>query len=202
MFSSSSHFQNHNRLLAKSDKPSKMATHEIAKDDVQAQYLETLECNYVKAPVVGLNDRLPLPEALAHLTPDEEAALEKRIVRKIDMRLMPIIICMFWLNVLDRNSISNAKIAGMPKDLGMNDSQYNTCLMIFYVGYVLTQLPSNAILPLVRPSLYFPAVTLCWGVVSMSQGFLHSYSSIMAVRFFIGIIEGPFFPGVIFLLSC
>jgi MFS family permease len=74
--------------------------------------------------------------------------------------------------------------------------------MIFYVGYVLTQLPSNAILPLVRPSIYLPLVTCCWGLLSMSQGFIHNYASIMSIRFFIGITEGPFLPGIIFLLSC
>jgi hypothetical protein len=59
-------------------------------------------------------------------------------------------------------------------------------------GYTLTQLPSNAILPLVRPSLYLPLVTCAWGLVSMSQGFLHNFRSIMAVRFFTGVVERPF----------
>lgn len=155
-----------------------------------------------KDVVLDEHFRLPLPEEIAHLTREEQDSLEKRIVRKMDMRLMPILIVMFWLNILDRNSIANAKIAGLPKDLHMTNANYNNCLLIFYVGYVLTQLPSNALLPKVRPSIYLPLVTCAWGLMSMSQGFLHNYTSIMVVRFFVGILEGPFLPGVIFLLSC
>lgn len=55
---------------------------------------------------------------------------------------------------------------------------------------------------MVRPSIYIPLVTCAWGLMSMAQGFLHNYARIMVVRFFIGVLEGPFFPGVIFLLSC
>ncbi|OBT86155.1 hypothetical protein VE02_05766 [Pseudogymnoascus sp. 03VT05] len=71
-----------------------------------------------------------------------------------------------------------------------------------YLGYVLTQLPSNAILPMVRPSIYIPLVTCARGLMSMVQGFLHNFQSIMVVRFFIGVLEGPFLPVVMFLLSC
>jgi MFS family permease len=77
-----------------------------------------------------------------------------------------------------------------------------TCILTPYQGYTITQLPSNAILPMVRPSIYIPLVTCAWGLMSMAQGFLHTYPSIMVVRFFIGILEGPFLPGVMFLLSC
>jgi hypothetical protein len=73
-------------------------------------------------PAIGLNERIQLPAELAHLTRDEQDALEKRLVRKMDMRLMPIVIIMFWLNILDRNNIANAKIAGLDDDLNMSSS--------------------------------------------------------------------------------
>ncbi|KIW67351.1 hypothetical protein PV04_06612 [Phialophora macrospora] len=163
-----------------------------------------LDVEDLKKPteLLAITDRIPLPAEIAHLTREEQERLERNVVRKMDYRLMPIVVLMFWLNILDRNSIANAKIAGLTEDLNMTNSEYNTVLMIFYVGYILTQLPSNAILPLVRPSWYLPLVTCAWGLVSMSQGFLHNFRSIMAVRFFIGVVEGPFLPGLIFLLSC
>jgi len=58
----------------------------------------------------------------------------------MDFRLMPILIIMFWLNILDRNSIANAKIAGLPKDLHMTNGQYNNCLLIFYVVSTLPEI--------------------------------------------------------------
>ncbi|OBT64920.1 hypothetical protein VE03_05659 [Pseudogymnoascus sp. 23342-1-I1] len=175
----------------------------MSKVDVYGvQLVETVTSTTDVKPLATIDIRVPLPGELIHLSLEKQNTLEKHVVQKMDRRLMPIIIIMFWLNILDRNSIANAKIAGLPKDLNMNNGEYNTCLVVFYVGYVITQLPSNAILPMVRPSIYIPLVTCAWGLMSMAQGFLHNFQSIMVVRFFIGVLEGPFFPGVIFLLSC
>jgi hypothetical protein len=81
-------------------------------------------------------DELPLPEELSHLAGDHEAQrnLEKNLVKRLDCTLMPVVALLFLLNILDRNNIANAKVAGLPKTLGINNDQYNTCLMIFYVG--------------------------------------------------------------------
>jgi hypothetical protein len=79
-------------------------------------------------------DDLPLPEELQHLGPDELRVLEKSLVRRLDCTLMPVVALLFLLNILDRNNIANAKIAGLTETLGITNDQYNTCLMIFYVG--------------------------------------------------------------------
>ena len=79
-------------------------------------------------------DNLPLPEELQHLDEEGKRKLEKGLVRRLDCTLMPVVALLFLLNILDRNNIANAKIAGLPKTLGITNDQYNTCLMIFYVG--------------------------------------------------------------------
>ena len=66
--------------------------------------------------------------------------------------------------------------------------------------YMLAQLPSNMILTRVRPSLYLPICAAVWSCVSASTAGTHSYSGLVAVRFFLGIVEAPFFPGVSLLL--
>jgi MFS family permease len=67
---------------------------------------------------------------------------------------------------------------------------------------MLAQLPSNMILTRVRPSIYLPSCVLVWSCVSASTAAAHNYQGLIAVRFFLGIVEAPFFPGAFYLLSC
>jgi MFS family permease len=69
------------------------------------------------------------------------------------------------------------------------------------VGYLLMQLPSNMLITRVRPSLYLGFAMTLWGVVSTCNAGVHSFGSLIAVRFFLGFVEAPFFPGAIFLMS-
>lgn len=64
------------------------------------------------------------------------------------------------------------------------------------------QLPSNMILTRVRPSLYIPIWVCTWSVLSAATAAVHNFSGLIALRFFLGICEAPFFPGVFYLLSC
>ncbi|KAJ5851775.1 uncharacterized protein N7529_011160 [Penicillium soppii] len=150
----------------------------------------------------GPLQQLPLPRELVQLNDDELAKLEKSLVRKLDSCLLPAVIILFLMNILDRNNIANAKIAGLPDTLGISNAQYNTCLMIFYVGYIITQIPSNLIITKVRPSLYIGLVTAAWGIVSMCQALTHNFTGLLLCRFVLGLVEGPFLPGVFFLMSC
>lgn len=84
--------------------------------------------------IVAQLDDLPLPEELQHLDEEERHTLNRSLVRRLDCTLMPVVALLFLLNILDRNNIANAKIAGLTTTLGITNSQYNTCLMIFYVG--------------------------------------------------------------------
>jgi hypothetical protein len=62
---------------------------------------------------------------------------EVALVKKLDLYMMPILWLMYFLNFLDRNAIVNGKIDNMDKDLGLTGVQYNTCVSIFFVGYVI-----------------------------------------------------------------
>ncbi|PLB50641.1 MFS general substrate transporter [Aspergillus steynii IBT 23096] len=160
--------------------------------------VETIE--HVKP---GPLQQLPLPIELASLDPEQIKALEKDLVKRLDCCLLPAVIILFLMNILDRrNNIANAKIAGLPTTLGISNTQYNTCLMIFYVGYIITQLPSNVIITKVKPSLYIGLVTAAWGLVSLCQAFTRNFAGLFICRIVLGLVEGPFLPGVFFLMSC
>lgn len=96
-------------------------------------------------------------------------------------------------SILDRNNFTNARLGGLEDDLGLTDHQYNTALMIMYVGYLLFQFPSNVILSkFPRPGIYLAVAAFLWGGVSASMAAVHSYSGAIAVRFFLGFVEAPF----------
>lgn len=97
-------------------------------------------------------------EAAAHprqqLTADE-LLLEKKLRRKIDLRIMPIVVLIYLMNYIDRNNYAAARLQGLEEDLGMTDQEYQIGLSTLFVGYVLMQVPSNALLNYAgRPSWY------------------------------------------------
>jgi len=127
---------------------------------------------------------------------------ERKLVRKIDLLLMPMLWIMYILNYVDRTNIGNAKIAGMGADLSLTDDQYAWILSIFFFGYLICEVPSNMILSRVPPSKYLPSIMLLWGALCAVMAVSNSYGALMGFRFVLGCIESGFFPGVLYLLSC
>ncbi|KAF2015180.1 MFS general substrate transporter [Aaosphaeria arxii CBS 175.79] len=132
-------------------------------------------------------------------TSPEEIAL----VRKMDIRIMSILWAMYFLNYLDRNAIAQARLNNLEEDLGLVGTQYNTCISILFVGYLLMQIPSNMLMSSqkVRPSIYMCICMMGWAIVSACTALTHNYTGLVVVRFFLGIAEAPYYPGALYLLS-
>ncbi|PIB01301.1 putative tartrate transporter [Cercospora beticola] len=130
----------------------------------------------------------------------ESAAEEKALVRKIDLFLLPTIWIMYLLSYMDRTNIGNAKIAGMTDDLGMDSNQYSIAL-VFFVTYVIFEVPSNLILSKTKPSIFLPAIMLLWGVATCCMALIDTYEHLVALRVLIGVLEAGFSPGILLLLS-
>lgn len=131
-----------------------------------------------------------------------DPAAEKALVRKIDLRIFPVMIILFILNFIDRNNFANARLRGLQEDLNLSDVQYQTCISILLVGYVLMQIPSNLVLNAIsRPSWYLCACVATWGVISAATGAVHNATGAILCRFFLGCIEASFFPGSLYFLS-
>ena len=90
---------------------------------------------------------------------------ERKLVRKLDLCLLPICWLLTMINFLDKVNIGNARIQGLEKELGMDpkSNQFNFLLSIFWVTYILSEVPSNIILKNVAPSTYLSIVTICYG---------------------------------------
>jgi MFS family permease len=123
-------------------------------------------------------------------------------MQKVDIRLVPMLALLYLCAHIDRANIGNAKIEGMVTDLNMSGVQYNTVLSIFFIPYVLLEVPSNVLLKkFKRPSTYLGILVVGWGVIMTCTGLVNNYSSLMAVRVLLGIFEAGFFPGAIYLCS-
>ncbi|KAG1781985.1 major facilitator superfamily domain-containing protein [Suillus placidus] len=127
--------------------------------------------------------------------------LERRLLRKLDLR-MSIIIVLYALNFVDRANASSARLATFEQDLHLQGNQYATILSIVYVGYILMQVPANMVLHwLEKPSILIPGSMVIWGLVSTLTGITKNYTGILLARFFLGFVEAPFYPGVLYLIS-
>ncbi|CAH7665799.1 major facilitator superfamily domain-containing protein [Phakopsora pachyrhizi] len=126
---------------------------------------------------------------------------EKRLVRKIDKHILTCICGLYFLNYLDRSNIGNAKVGGMEEGLGLTSTQYSVSLLIFAIGYLLAEIPSNMVLTRIRPSIYLPMMTMAWGFVAAMISLVNSASGLIAARFVLGFVESGFFPGILYYLS-
>lgn len=75
-------------------------------------------------------------------------------------------------------------------------------LSIFFIGYLICEVPSNLLLTRSRPSLYLPGIMVLWGMMCALMSVVKSYSGALAIRFFLGCIEAGMFPGVLFVMTC
>ncbi|BCS29278.1 uncharacterized protein APUU_70848A [Aspergillus puulaauensis] len=126
----------------------------------------------------------------------------KKCVRKIDWRLCPMLMILYLCAYIDRANIGNAKIEGLLESLDMSGADYNIALAIFFVPYVLFEVPSNILLArFKKPSVYLSILVLGWGTVMTLTGVVQNFSSLCAVRFLLGVFEAGFFPGAVWLIS-
>ncbi|RXW23316.1 hypothetical protein EST38_g2554 [Candolleomyces aberdarensis] len=114
---------------------------------------------------------------------------EARLLRKLDWILLPMFTAIYCCNFIDRTNIGNARVAGLEADLGMEGADLNVALTVFYVCYILSDIPSNLLLKRFgSPWLAFLVVG--FGLVSVCSAFLHNFSGLIATRVFLGLTEG------------
>ncbi|KAL2816721.1 major facilitator superfamily domain-containing protein [Aspergillus granulosus] len=124
----------------------------------------------------------------------------RRVISK--WRLLPMLVLLYLFAYIDKTNIGNAKIEGLLPSLGMNGEQYNVALAIFFVPYILAEVPSNMILNrFKRPSVYLGLLISVWGVIMLCTGFIQNFDSLLAIRFLLGLFEAGFLPGAVLIIS-
>ncbi|KDQ53669.1 hypothetical protein JAAARDRAFT_182805 [Jaapia argillacea MUCL 33604] len=125
----------------------------------------------------------------------------KKLMWKIDLHVVPVLCMLFLLAFLDRVNISNAALFGLREDLNLSSIQYSTALVIFFVPYVVFEIPSNILVKRLRPHIWLSLCMFFFGLITTLQGLTKTYSQILATRFFLGVFESGMFPACFFILS-
>ncbi|KAL1990178.1 hypothetical protein VTN49DRAFT_6017 [Thermomyces lanuginosus] len=126
---------------------------------------------------------------------------ERKIVRKIDLRICSFACLTFFALNLDRGNIVQAVSDTMLEDLGLNTNDYNTGQTIFYVCFLCAELPSQLISKKLGPDRWIPIQMVCWSLIAACQAFLTGRGSFFACRALLGLFEGGFIPDTILFLS-
>ncbi len=139
-----------------------------------------------------------MPDSELEWTEEEERAIR----RKIDWHTVPLVTLLYMLCFLDRINIGNARIQGLAVDLDLNKGvRFNWVLSIFYIVYLLVEVPSNILLKRIGGRFYLPFLVCGFGLVSMCTAFTHNFEGLMVARVFLGIFEGGAMPGMAFFLT-
>ncbi|SPN96651.1 related to nicotinamide mononucleotide permease [Cephalotrichum gorgonifer] len=126
---------------------------------------------------------------------------EGKLVAKIDLHVIPFLCVMYLLAFLDRVNIANAKVFGLAKELNLDGTLYNNALVVFFVPYIIFEIPSNILLKRFKPHVWLSINMFLFGFVTMMQGLVQNYAGLVACRFFLGVFETGMFPGAFYLIG-
>jgi len=133
------------------------------------------------------------------LTPElPEVGIRAR--RRIAWRLLPFVFLIYIVNYIDRVNVSFANLR-MSADLGFSDQVYGLGVGMFYLTYVLFEIPGAIIVERWSARKWIARIMISWGVVTIITGFVHTVGQFYAARFFLGLAEASFFPGMIVYLT-
>lgn len=126
--------------------------------------------------------------------------LESRVARKLQARILPFVILLYFVSFLDRVNVGFAALS-MNAAIGLTPAMLGFGGGIFFVGYIAVQVPSNLAMMRVGARAWIARVVVAWGIVSAASAFVTGPYSFYAMRFLLGVTEAGFFPGTLLYLS-
>ncbi|KAL2786079.1 major facilitator superfamily domain-containing protein [Aspergillus keveii] len=130
-----------------------------------------------------------------------DAKAESKLRWKLDLYLMPTVALLYLFCFIDRANIGNARLAGFDTDLGLTGYDYNHVLSVFYISYIIFEIPCNLCCKWMGPGWFLPISTLLFGVASIATAFVNTIHQASGVRFVLGIFEAGMLPGIAYYLS-
>jgi ACS family tartrate transporter-like MFS transporter len=147
---------------------------------------------------------MPGPDSKAIVRPEDRPQAgeppARAVLWAVSVRLLPFLFLLYVVNILDRINVGFAKLKMLP-DLGLTERVYGFGAGIFYIGYLLFEVPSNLILHRVGARRWIGRIMVSWGAISAAMLFVDSKWTFYVLRFLLGVAEAGFFPGIILYLS-
>ncbi|KAI0692597.1 MFS general substrate transporter [Cerioporus squamosus] len=126
---------------------------------------------------------------------------QRRLWRKVDLRLMPTVTIMYLCSFLDRANIGNAKLQGLVTQLDLTGDRYNIALTMYFLAFYVCAIPANLVIKKFRPSRWLSGITIVWGIITTLMGLVKNYPQLVAVRVCLGIAESGLGCGVFYLFT-
>jgi ACS family tartrate transporter-like MFS transporter len=136
----------------------------------------------------------------ATVTMIELSDVGQRARRRVAYRLLPFVFLLYIVNYIDRVNVSFANLR-MSADLGFSDRVYGLGVGMFYVTYVLFEIPGAIIVERWSARKWIARIMISWGIITILTGFVRTAGQFYAARFFLGVAESSFFPGMIVYLT-
>jgi len=134
------------------------------------------------------------------MTANEQPPIERQVMAKMAARLLPILVIMFLIAFIDRQNVGFAKLQ-MRQDLGMTEAAYGLASSLFFIGYLIFEVPSTLALHRFGARVWLARIMLTWGAITVVMGFTRSMPIFCVLRFALGVAEAGFYPGVIYYLT-
>ncbi|KAH7106432.1 MFS general substrate transporter [Auriculariales sp. MPI-PUGE-AT-0066] len=131
-----------------------------------------------------------------------DPAFVRKTIRKVDIRLLPILGALYAFSLIDRTNISLARVLGMGADLKLNvGDRYSIATVVFFIPYIILELPSNVALRRVGCAVWLGSIAVVWGATMLGMGFVHDWHALAGCRAVLGALEAGFFPGCVYLIT-
>ena len=136
-------------------------------------------------------------------TIDDEAqiAIEKNLRHKLDRRILPLGIIVYLMAQIDRSNMSNAAVLGIREDANLTGDRFNISLTLFFVTYIIFEIPANMCCKRFGPRIWLSFITLGFGATTACMSLCSSYSSLIACRLILGMFEAGVQPGLMFVYA-
>ncbi|OLY79950.1 putative transporter [Smittium mucronatum] len=128
---------------------------------------------------------------------EEEMNLHVSCLKKLDLRILPVVVLVYIASLIDRGVVNYALVNGLREGLKLSDIQEGNATTFFYVFYILLETPSNVILKKLRPKIWFPFIGLGFSICTLLSAFAKSGTEYVVYRSLLGAFESGFTPGVV-----
>ncbi|GLB42135.1 putative major facilitator superfamily protein [Lyophyllum shimeji] len=145
------------------------------------------------------DEKLEVSSEGSHQTDPERLLEEKRLVRKLDGRILPIACLLYLFAYLDRSNLGNARLQGLPQDILGGDKTgilFDWINSVFFFSYILCQVPATVASKLFPPRVWMATSAVGWGVSSTLMSTAFGFGGMMTTRVFLGIFEAGFGPAI------
>lgn len=127
--------------------------------------------------------------------------MESRVVRKMDLYLVPLMCMLYFLSNLDKSNIGNAEVAGLSESLNLTGNQYGNCVTVFYATYIFFDPIGANLLKIIGPKYMMTGCLICFGAISLGTAWVKDYGHLLLVRVLLGAFEATIYPSINMYLS-